>query len=398
MAVLKAIGVCKRFKIPGRMPVEVLKGVDISVEAGEKVAIIGRSGAGKSTLLHILGGLLKPDRGRIFRASRPGFVFQAYHLMPELTVLENILLPTMARGSSAAAEAHAKELMEMAGLSRRAAHLPAELSGGECQRVAVARALVAQPQIVLADEPTGNLDAMTGADILRMLSGLSGGRTALVMVTHSPEAAAVCDRVLVLRDGRLEDKKDGDGGKAVLRQTVTARLAGLSQKERTAASSAVCAKLLELARTGALGVEPHSGKPLAVYLPVGKEIDIDEFTAQMLEEGASLVAPRWNGRTYDLARLKGLYDACLRRGPMGVREPADADIVAPGDVHAWIVPGLAFSRVGRRLGHGGGWYDRLLAAAPKDATKTAVAYSFQIFDDIPCEPHDIPVSTVVADT
>ena len=397
MAVLKADGVRKSFRIPGRMPLEVLKGIDISVEPGEKVAIIGRSGAGKSTLLHILGGLLKPDAGRIFRASRPGFVFQAYHLMPELTVLENILLPAMAGGRAAGAAARAKELMEMAGLASRAAHLPAELSGGECQRVAVARALVLQPQIVLADEPTGNLDAMTGADVLRMLSGLSRGETALVMVTHSPEAAAVCDRVLVLRDGRLEER-GGDDGKAVLRQTMTARLAGLSQRERAASSAAVCAKLVELARAGSLGVEPSSGEPLAVYLPMGSEIDIDEFIVRMLEEGFPLVAPRWNGRAYDLARLKGLDDAFIRRGPMGVREPADADIVAPQDVRAWIVPGLAFSRTGRRLGRGGGWYDRMLAGAPKDAVKTAVAYSFQLFDDIPCEPHDIPVSTVVDDS
>lgn len=202
--VLVAQGVRKSFKIPGHNPVEVLKGVDIAVAPGESVAIVGRSGAGKSTLLHILGGLLKPDAGRVLSSSRAGFVFQSYHLMPELTVMENILLPTMVRARSREVVKYAFELMEMAGLSSRAAHLPAELSGGECQRVAVARALVSHPEIVLADEPTGNLDAMTGADILKMLSGLSGGKTALVMVTHSPEAAASCSRTLTLADGRLQ--------------------------------------------------------------------------------------------------------------------------------------------------------------------------------------------------
>jgi len=204
MTVLSTTGIRKSFKIPGQPPVEVLKGVDLSVEAGEKVAIVGRSGAGKSTLLHILGGLLKPTSGKVVRAANVGFVFQSYHLMPELTVFENVLLPTMARKCDAAeARRRARDLVEKVGLADRAEHLPAELSGGERQRVALARALVTNPEIVLADEPTGNLDAMTGADILRMLSELSKGSTALVMVTHSREAAAVCDRTLTLQDGVL---------------------------------------------------------------------------------------------------------------------------------------------------------------------------------------------------
>ncbi len=138
-----------------------------------------------------------------------GFVFQSYHLMPELTVLENVLLPTMSRRSSrlmprAKCAERARELLAKVGLADRMDHLPAELSGGERQRVALARALVTDPPLVLADEPTGNLDAMTGADILRILSDLSaGGKTALVMVTHSPEAAAVCDRTLALENGVL---------------------------------------------------------------------------------------------------------------------------------------------------------------------------------------------------
>ena len=209
MAVLTTLDVTKRFKIPGQKPIEVLKGVSFSVREGEKVAIVGRSGAGKSTLLNILGGLLKPTSGTVSRPKNFGFVFQSYHLMPELTVLENVLLPTMARRAAAlatraASEARARDLIEKVGLGKRLDHLPAELSGGERQRVALARALVTDPALVLADEPTGNLDAMTGADILRMLSELSGdGKTSLVMVTHSPAAAAVCDRTLTLEDGVL---------------------------------------------------------------------------------------------------------------------------------------------------------------------------------------------------
>ena len=212
MVVLSTLDVTKRFKIPGQKPIEVLKGVSFSVREGEKVAIIGRSGAGKSTLLNILGGLLKPTSGTVSRPKNFGFVFQSYHLMPELTVLENVLLPTMARRAAAlatraASEARARDLIEKVGLGKRIDHLPAELSGGERQRVALARALVTDPALVLADEPTGNLDAMTGADILRMLSELSGdGKTSLVMVTHSPAAAAVCDRTLSLEDGVLVRK------------------------------------------------------------------------------------------------------------------------------------------------------------------------------------------------
>ena len=209
MVVLSTLDVTKRFKIPGQKPIEVLKGVSFSVREGEKVAIVGRSGAGKSTLLNILGGLLKPTSGTVSRPKNFGFVFQSYHLMPELTVLENVLLPTMARRAAAlatraASEARARDLIEKVGLGKRLDRLPAELSGGERQRVALARALVTDPALVLADEPTGNLDAMTGADILRMLSELSGdGKTSLVMVTHSPAAAAVCDRTLTLEDGVL---------------------------------------------------------------------------------------------------------------------------------------------------------------------------------------------------
>ena len=209
MVVLGTIDLKKRFRIPGQKPIEVLKGVNFSVFPGEKVAIVGRSGAGKSTLLNILGGLEKPTRGTVTRPKNIGFVFQQYHLMPELTVYENVMLPTMSRrmreftGGEVGAR-RARELLEQVGLGDRLRHLPSELSGGEQQRVALARALVTDPELVLADEPTGNLDAMTGAEILRMLSDLSAGKSvSLVMVTHSPEAAAICDRVLTLEGGVL---------------------------------------------------------------------------------------------------------------------------------------------------------------------------------------------------
>ena len=210
---LGTIDLKKSFRLPGQKPIEILKGVNLTVRPGEKVAIVGRSGAGKSTLLHILGGLLRQTSGTVTRPANIGFVFQAYHLMPELTVFENVMLPTMsARAKSLglsriAASRRATELLEKTGLLQRKDHLPAELSGGERQRVALARALVTDPELVLADEPTGNLDAMTGAGILGILQELStGSEVSLVMVTHSPEAAAICDRILALENGVLREE------------------------------------------------------------------------------------------------------------------------------------------------------------------------------------------------
>lgn len=212
MTILSAKAVTKTFKLPHEEPLEVLRGIDLEVAAGEKVAIIGRSGAGKSTLLNILGGLEAPTSGEVRRPANLGFVFQSYHLMPELTVLENVLLPTMssaAKNSSlntpTSALKRAEELLSKVGLANRLNHLPAELSGGERQRVALARALVLDPELVLADEPTGNLDAMTGAEILTVFKELSkGSKTALVIVTHSRECAAICDRVLTIEKGVIE--------------------------------------------------------------------------------------------------------------------------------------------------------------------------------------------------
>ena len=216
MVVLGTIDLKKRFKIPGQKPIEVLKGVNFSVKPGEKVAVVGRSGAGKSTLLNILGGLERPTSGKVTRPNNIGFVFQRYHLMPELTVLENVLLPTMSRhfrgtlpkgaATFLSPQGLAQNLLEKVGLKDRMDHLPSELSGGEMQRVALCRALVTSPELVLADEPTGNLDAWTGAGILRILTELAADtqKFALVMVTHSPEAAAICDRVLTLENGVLK--------------------------------------------------------------------------------------------------------------------------------------------------------------------------------------------------
>lgn len=208
MDVLKAENIRKSFKISRKASLEVLKGVDLSVASGEKVAILGRSGSGKSTLLHILGGLLKASSGFLSVSKNIGFVFQAYHLMPELTVLENVLLPTMARRmNKSVARANALRLLKEVGLLERLDHLPGELSGGERQRVAIARALVTNPDLVLADEPTGNLDVMTGSGILGMLSSLKDASCALVMVTHSQDAANICDRTFVLEDGLLKAKE-----------------------------------------------------------------------------------------------------------------------------------------------------------------------------------------------
>jgi predicted ABC-type transport system involved in lysophospholipase L1 biosynthesis ATPase subunit len=223
----------------GKLAVAVLKDVSLQVRPGEIVAIVGASGAGKSTLLHILGGLDRPTAGVVrfqgadlyqlspaqrtrVRARQIGFVFQFYHLLPELDVLENILLPTMIGGAdpirrgwrwlaqtgpSRAAQARdrARELLKTVGLEHRAGHLPMELSGGEQQRVALARALINQPELVLADEPTGNLDSVTGAQVLEALFNLAGqaGRT-LILVTHNEAVAKRCDRILRLVDGRLE--------------------------------------------------------------------------------------------------------------------------------------------------------------------------------------------------
>jgi predicted ABC-type transport system involved in lysophospholipase L1 biosynthesis ATPase subunit len=206
----------------GRRSLEVLRGVDVQVQKGELLALRGASGAGKSTLLHILGGLDTPDQGDISFAGRKlnslsalnlarwrnrtvGFVFQAYHLLPELDALENVCLPgRMARLSGAAVEARARELLQRVGLGERLDHKPAELSGGEQQRVAIARSLINFPELILADEPTGNLDSHTGEEIIELLLALRlEKQTTLIIATHDPKVAARAPRVFNLVDGRI---------------------------------------------------------------------------------------------------------------------------------------------------------------------------------------------------
>lgn len=216
---LRARGLFQTYDL-GEAKLEVLKGVDLDVNKGEVVFLRGASGAGKSTLLYILAGLehpregsvefegeqlfaLKGDHEAMLRNRRMGFVFQSYFLLPELTALENVLLPSMLGGRKK--ESHARSLLDKVGLSGRLDHLPSQLSGGEQQRVAIARALVNDPSILFADEPTGNLDAVTGAGIIELLLSLArqDSRT-FVAVTHDPALAALGDRQLFLRDGHLE--------------------------------------------------------------------------------------------------------------------------------------------------------------------------------------------------
>lgn len=219
---IEAVDIRRSFSV-GARKLDVLRGVSLSVAQGESVAITGMSGAGKSTLLHVLGGLDRPTSGRVLyrgrdlyavrerersaiRAQKIGFVFQAYHLLPELTVLENVLLPGLcARGAflrGGPLRACAGDLLARVGLAERALHRPNELSGGEQQRVALARALMNGPELLLADEPTGNLDSKTGEGVLRYLFDLAAERSlTLVIVTHNEAVAARCHRNLILRDG-----------------------------------------------------------------------------------------------------------------------------------------------------------------------------------------------------
>ena len=219
MTVVRARAVTKTFGT-GRAARAVLRGADLDVARGELVAVVGRSGSGKSTLLHVLAGLDRSDSGTIelagarvdgagdrslteLRARAVGFVFQFFHLVPELTGEENVLLPTRVRGSANGAVARGRELIDRLDLRDVASALPHELSGGEQQRFAIARALVNDPQVVLADEPIGNLDPASGAVVLSLLRAVADEGRAVAMVTHQPEASAIADRVLRLEDGRL---------------------------------------------------------------------------------------------------------------------------------------------------------------------------------------------------
>ena len=218
MSIIEAGNIHKSFGT-----LEVLKGVSLQVESGEIVAVTGASGAGKTTLLEILGTLSAPDAGTLriggkditalnekekaaFRCRRVGFVFQAHHLLPEFTAEENVMIPALIAGESPAkAKSRARELLEAVGLEARRSHKPAELSGGESQRVAIARAIVNAPEVVFADEPTGNLDSATKKEIHRLIFDLRErtGQT-FVIVTHDPELAARCDRSITLVDGTIQ--------------------------------------------------------------------------------------------------------------------------------------------------------------------------------------------------
>ena len=219
---LSAIGLHKTYTL-GRRSLEVLRGVDVELRRGEFLALRGASGAGKSTLLHLLGGLDSPNQGEIRLAGRNlaalgrrdlarlrneevGFIFQAYYLLPELDALENVCLPArMARTPAPKAEARGRDLLARVGLKDRLEHKPYELSGGEQQRVAIARALINEPDLVLADEPTGNLDSHTGEEIIELLCALREEKqTTLIMATHDARLAARAPKVVELVDGLIQ--------------------------------------------------------------------------------------------------------------------------------------------------------------------------------------------------
>ncbi len=219
--VLEVQGLHKSFR-SGAATLQVLRGVDLALAAGEFVAVVGPSGAGKSTLLHILGALDRPNEGQVvykgndvfkrrpaevdrYRNREVGFVFQFHHLMPEFTALENVMMPALAaRIRPAQATAEAERLLAEVGLAERATHRPGQLSGGEQQRVAVARALVMSPSLLLADEPTGNLDTESSDAVFGLLREIGRQRgLTVVMVTHNRELAAATDRILTLTAGRI---------------------------------------------------------------------------------------------------------------------------------------------------------------------------------------------------
>ncbi len=218
--VLSCDNVHKHFEDAGQR-LDVLKGVDLKVGAGETVAIVGASGSGKTTLLQILGGLDLPSSGHVridgrridelsdaergrLRNQALGFVYQFHHLLPEFTALENVAMPLLVRRMpAAAAAAAAREILERVGLDARLTHRPAQLSGGERQRAAVARALVTRPRLVLADEPTGNLDSKTSLEIMQLFARLHERGNTIVLVTHEHDIAEFAERVVTLKDGKL---------------------------------------------------------------------------------------------------------------------------------------------------------------------------------------------------
>ena len=227
--VLRACGLRKEYG-RGEGLVRAVDEVDLDVAGGETVAVMGPSGCGKSTLLHLLGGLDRPSGGELWltgqridhlgeralarlRRDQIGFIFQAFHLMDELTAAENVELPALLAGRSARwARRRAAELLDRVGLADRASHLPSALSGGQRQRVAIARALVSSPRLVLADEPTGNLDSQATVEVLRLFEDLHSSGQTLVIVTHDSRIAATADRLISMRDGTFVDETRLTGG------------------------------------------------------------------------------------------------------------------------------------------------------------------------------------------
>lgn len=222
---LKAENIRKSFRI-GQEEIPVLRSISFTVEKGEWIALLGASGSGKTTLLDILGSISKPDEGKVmingtdyqslsrgglvrFRRKNVGFVFQAYHILPELNILENVMLPAMLEGMPRKeAKEKALQLLEKVGLSHRLSHRRGEMSGGEQQRCAIARALMNDPQLLLADEPTGNLDSVTGKGILELFQQLKAETdTTIIMVTHDRQIANLADRIIELRDGVIYNEE-----------------------------------------------------------------------------------------------------------------------------------------------------------------------------------------------
>jgi len=230
--VVRTVGLTRRYKM-GDAFVDALRGVDLTIARGEFVALVGPSGSGKSTVLNLIGGLDRPTSGQVWingielsasdertltrhRRQHVGFVFQSFNLLPRLTAEENVALPLMFSGvPEKERRARARALLERVGLGPRLTHRPTQLSGGEQQRVAIARALVGQPALLLADEPTGNLDTATGAEIMALLKELNQDQRSarspdrrrgltLLVVTHDPEVATFADRIVKLRDGQVE--------------------------------------------------------------------------------------------------------------------------------------------------------------------------------------------------
>lgn len=218
MSLITATNLHRGYSV-GKKRIEVLRGIDLSIEKGEKIFLCGPSGAGKTTLMYTLAGLERPEQGAVFidgielyklskrqqaklRNARMSYIFQNYYLMPELTAVENVMIPAMIGGKGD--EAKAKVVLDRVGLSHRYDHLPAELSGGEQQRVAIARALVNKPEIIFADEPTGNLDSKNGEQVMKLLQELTTEDDAtLVVVTHDQSLARFGDRTLIVNDGAV---------------------------------------------------------------------------------------------------------------------------------------------------------------------------------------------------